>query len=1099
MMVSLAHAAEPHYLLQRPAMNASEIVFGFAGDLWSVSRSGGPATRLTTGVGIETDPVFSPDGTQIAFTGDYGGDPDVYVMPAAGGVPKRLTFHPGTDEAVGWTPDGKNVIFRSNRESNSPRYTKLFAVPVTGGLPRALPLPMGYSGSYSTDGKRFAYAPVAGASPFSYEHFVAWRRYRGGLASYIWITDFPDLKTTKIPRETSNDYNPMWVGNKVYFLSDRNGAVTLFSYQPASGAITQAVENNGFDIRSASAGPGGIVYDQFGELFIYSTETGKTKKVPVDIQSDFAEVRPHLENVSRQIEYSRISATGARAVLEAHGDILTVPAEKGSFRDITNTPGVMERQPAWAPDGQHIAYFSDESGLYALHVGGQEPGTAVRKFPLENSATYYFNPHWSPNSKLIAFLDNKLNIWFLNTESGKLAKVDTDYNWATAADDTAWSPDSKWLAYTRTLPNRLHAMFLYSVDSGRATQVTDGMSDARYPAFDKDGKYLYFAASTNYGPTSSHLDMSSDQYEVTRSVYAVVLSSDGASPVPPESDEEKPRSAAAPEKPAKAGETAVKPVRVDLTGIESRIVPLPLPPRNYQDLRTGKEGTIYVLEGGPVEERIEGRTLSKFDLRTRKTDKLADRIASFDISADGEKMLIEIAQPPLPPGSQQERPVPQMAIVSALTPVKPGEGHLNLAGLEVRVDPHAEWSQMYHEVWRIERSYFYDPHFHGVDTIAAEKEFEPYLAQLESRSDLNYLFQEMLGNFTVGHLRGGGGTIPHAERVPGGLLGADYEISNGRYRIKRIYTGGNWDPQLRAPLFQPGLKIANGDYILAINGQNLSDTDNIDELLEGTAGRSVVLKVASDASGSNAREVAVIPTASEAALRTQAWIEANRKKVDELSGGKLAYVYLPDTAMGGLTNFNRYFFAQTNKEAAVIDERFNSGGQAADYIIQVLNRELLSYWAPRYGAIYRTPQGSILGPKVMIVNEFAGSGGDAMPWYFRYAKVGQLIGKRTWGGLVGISGYPTLMDGGTVTAPSFGFFSPSGEWSVENHGVPPDIEVDMDPLPVAEGHDPQLERAVTVVMSELEKNPPPKPKRPPYPNYNRALKAANAGETAAQQ
>ncbi len=1102
---SVAASPDTKYLLQRPAMNSSEIVFGFAGDLWTVPRSGGTATRLTTGIGIETDPVFSPDGANIAFTGEYDGNTDVFVVSAGGGIPKRLTYHPGPDAAVGWTPDGKSVIFRSGRQSNSPRYTQLFTVSIAGGLPKALPLPIAYSGAYSPDGKRFAYSPVGGGSPFNYTSFVSWRRYRGGLASSIWITGFPDLNTTKIPRENSSDFDPVWVGDKVYFLSDRSGPVTLFRYDPASGAITEAVKNNGYDIRSISAGPDGIVYDQFGELFVYNSNTAKAKKISVEIAADFPEVRPHLEDVSHAIRYTRLSPTGMRALIEAHGEILTLPAAKGNFRDVTNTPGVMERQPAWAPDGQHIAYFSDASGLYALHIAPQNGAGEVRKFPLLDTAAYYSDPHWSPNSKLIAFTDNKLEILYLNTDSGKLTKVDTDYNWENSLD-TAWSPDSKWLAYTRSLPNRLHAAFLYSVDSGRSTQITDGMSDARYPAFDKDGKYLYFTASTNYGPTTSHLDMTSDEHEVTRHVYAAVLSQDGVSPVAPESDEEKVHtdkpaednatsSTETPEKPAKPTDTHEKPqpTRVDLAGIESRIVAIPLPARNYEDLRAGKTGIIYVLEAGSPQEQTQGRTLQKFDLKTRKTEKLADNIASFDLSADGEKMLVESAPPPLAPsaGPAPQPPVPQMAIVSALTPWKPGEGTLKLAGMQVRVDPKAEWQQMYHEVWRIERSFFYDPHFHGVDTVAAEKQFEPYLGQLESRSDLNYVFQEMLGSFTVGHLRGGGGSMPTPARVQGGLLGADYQISNGRYRIQQIYRGGAWDPELRSPLAQPGLKVAAGDYILAVNGQDLTGSGDINELLEGTAGRSVVLKIASEASGANAREIPVVPVASEAGLRMLAWIEGNRKKVDELSGGKLAYIYLPDTGMGGLTNFTRYFFAQTEKQGAVIDERFNGGGQAADYIIQVLGRQLLSYWAPRYGAIYRTPSASIQGPKVMMINEFSGSGGDAMPWYFRYAKLGSLVGKRTWGGLVGISGYPALMDGGTVTSPSFGFFSPSGQWEVENHGVAPDVEVDMDPQSVSEGHDPQLERAVSVAMAELKNNPPPQPHRPPYPNYNREVNAGS--------
>ena len=790
-------ASESKYLFQRPAMNDKEIVFGFAGDLWSVSRSGGAAIRLTTGIGVEADPVFSPDGTQIAFTGNYDGNTDVFIMPATGGIPKRLTYHPGPDFAVGWTPDGKGVIFRSGRDSKSPRYTQLFSVPAEGGLAQALPLPMAFAGSYSTDGKRFAYTPVGGGSGFNYSNYVSWRRYRGGLASSIQITGMPDLNTTKVPREGSNDFNPVWVGDRVYFLSDRDGPVTLFRYDPSSGKVSEVIRNNGYDIRSASAGPGGIVYDQFGEICIFDTKSGKSKKVSIEIASDFPEVRPHLEDVSRQIQSSRISPTGMRALMEAHGEILTVPAAKGDYRNITNSVGVMERQPAWAPDGEHIAYFSDESGLYALHIATQNGAGFVKKFPLLDSPTYYHDPHWSPDSKQISFTDNKLDILWLNTETGKLTKIDADFNWESSSENV-WSPDSKWLAYTRSLPNRLHALYLYSIDSGKSTQITDGMSDVRYPAFDKDGQYLYFTASTNYGPTTSGLDMSSDEHLVTRNVYATVLSNEGTSPIGPESDEEK-----APPKPAKE-EAKLKPTRIDLDNLEARVVPLPLPARNYQDLRTGKAGVLYVLEAGAPGEQIRGRTIEKFDVKTRKTEKLADSIASFDLSADGEKMLVETAPPPIPPSAAGETqgPVPQMAIVPTSAPVKPGEGVLHLVGMQVRVDPKTEWKQMYHEVWRIERSFFYDPHLHGVDTAAAERQFEPYLENIESRSDLNYVFQEMLGSFTVGHLRGGGGALPTPTRVPGGLLGADFEISNGRYRLKRIYRGGPWDPQLRAPLAQ---------------------------------------------------------------------------------------------------------------------------------------------------------------------------------------------------------------------------------------------------------------------------------------------------------
>ena len=640
---------------------------------------------------------------------------------------------------------------------------------------------------------------------------------------------------------------------------------------------------------------------------------------------------------------------------------MTVPVSHGDARDLTNTPDVMEREPAWAPDGQRIAYFSDESAEYALHIRAQSGEGAVKKFPLAGESTFYFGPVWSPDSKLIAFYDNQLNVWYLDTQNGKLTKIDSNEQ-HDMDHELAWSPDSKWIAYTKSLSNALYQVDLFSIESGHSTPVSDGMSDAHFPAFDKDGKYLYFMASTNDGATKSHLDMTSDLYQVTSNVYAVVLSADGQSPVQPESDEEK---AAAPKPPAETN-AAPKPaaaVHIDLAHLQDRIVALPIPAQNYSGLETGKPGKVYLIDGGSGRwQATGGRSVTVFDLKTRKIERLGEGVRSFRLSFDGEKMLIEFAPPRNSDGVPQSF-TPQYAIVSSAAPWKPGEGMLRLGGLQVKVDPRAEWKQMYHEVWRIDAATSMIPIYHGVDIAAARKIFEPYLDSIASRADLNYIFQEMLGDITVGHLRGAGGTIPNAARVPGGLLGADYEIADGRYRIRRIYSGERWNPQIRAPLAEPGLKVAEGNFILAVNGQDLSGADDISRMLEGTAGKTVVLKIASDAAGAGAHEISVVPVATEGPLRMTAWVEANRRKVDQLSGGKLAYVYMNDTAIGGFTSFNRYFFAQTDKQGLVLDERFNHGGQAADYVIDVLRRPLMSYWAPRYGAIYRTPQAPFSDPR----------------------------------------------------------------------------------------------------------------------------------------
>lgn len=1112
----VAGAAEKLRLLQMPTLSHELIAFGYAGDLWTVPRTGGRATRLTVGVGLESAPIFSPDGATIAFTGEYDGNTDVYTIPASGGIPHRVTYHPALDIAVGWTPDGKRILFRSTRGSAS-RYTQLYTVPAGGGDATRLPLPMAYQGQLAPDSSQIAYSPLAPAFGFDYAAYVAWGNYRGGRASTIWLTTLPGLESVQIPHESASDFYPVYVGQQIYFLSGRAGHTGIFRYDPGTKQVSETLHNAGPDIRSLAADGSTLVYDQLGEIHLYDSVSGHSHRVPISIDADLAEVRPTIRSVAAEIDHVSISPTGLRAAFEAHGEILTVPLKTGPTRNITSTPGVMERAPAWSPDGQSIAYFSDESGLYALHVASQlgalPGGTPVRKFPLAAEPAYYFDPKWSPDSKKIAFHDNRLNIYLLDTVSGKLSIINGKDNYGGFSDrsyDLAWSPDSKWIAYPRSMPNHLHALFLYSVDTGKSTQVTDQMADSRLPAFDRGGKYLYFVSSTNAGATSDGLDMTSDLYEVRANIYAAVLSATQASPLAPELDDEKavapklPRSgdleeagrsdeskhSAAKRSSAAAAAAPLAPtLRVDLNGIGSRIVALPLPAAAYVALSAGTRGSLYFLvrsESGRFEDR--SATLSRWTLDERKTEKLAERIERIELSADGEKMLLAESNhnpdTPLEPGV--EEPKPTWVIAPANGPVKAGDGALSLAALQVRVDPTAEWAQMYHEVWRIQRAYFYDPHFHGAPLTADEKRFEPYVAASTSRADLNYVFQEMLGAMSVGHLRGNGGAIPRARRVSGGLLGADYTIHNGRYCLSKIYTGGDFNPKIRGPLAQPGLNLSVGDCIIAINGSDVAASTDIQQPLEGTAEHAIALRVAPEGGGS-ARDVTVVPVASDASLRYIDWVESNRRRVEQLSAGKLAYVYLPNTGADGFNSFNRYYFAQTQKEGAIIDERFNGGGQVADYIIEVMKRSIEAYWVPRYGSIEHTPNAAIYGPKVMIANEVSGSGGDALPWLFKQAKLGPVVGKRTWGGLVGIGEIPVLMDGGHVTSPSVAFFSPTGEWDVENHGVEPDYRVEQDPKAVSEGHDPQLETAVSLALHELANHPNTTPLRPQYPDYGRPV------------
>ena len=1100
---SLAAPVEP-LLLHSPTLSQTQIAFAYGGEIWIVGRDGGDAHRLVTGSDRLDGPVFSPDGAMIAYTGNYHGNSDVYVVPAAGGEPRRLTYHPGSDVAIGWTPDGKNVLFTSQRASYSdPR--QLFTVPVNGGFPTALPLPMGSAGSYSPDGTHLAYMP-------GFQWQPDWKQYHGGQTTPIWIADLADSSVTKIPRDNSNDKNPMWIGHTIYFLSDRNGPVTLFAYEVNTKKVKEVVRNTGFDVKSAGAGPDGIVYEQFGSLHLYDFTAHAEHEVHVRIAADMPQVRPHFEKIKADdIRDLGISPTGKRAVFEAHGEILTVPAEKGDIRNLTRSPAVADRDPAWSPDGKSIAWFSDESGEYALHIRDQNGLGEVRKITLDQPPSFYYNPTWSPDSKKIAYSDVRLNLWYVDLTNGTPIKVETDYyDEGPAPFNVVWSPDSRWLAYNRILPSHLHAVFVYSLETNKCTQITDGRSDALYPVFDNSGKYLYFVASTDFGLTVGDGDMTGLSRPVTYSVYAAVLRTNLPSPVAPESDDEKV------EDNSKSGadsatstnadnsglvadqtsastnnETAVstdddkkgkkkpekeKPasVTIDFENIGQRIVALPIPARNYTRLRAGTNGILYLSEGPAVVNagEPESYNLHRFDLEKRKTEKILDDVKAFALSADGEKMLY--------------RKGDTFYIADSAKAPEGGKGALKMDDMEVYVDPRAEWRQMYHEVWRIERDFFYDPHFHGLKLAEAERVYAPFLDRVASRDDLNDLFREMTGNMVVGHMFVRGGTEPEVRKVNVGLLGADYEIAGGRYRFKRIYNGENWNPDLQAPLTQPGVNVVEGEYLLAVNGRELTAANNLYSFFQETAGKQTVLEVGTNTDRSGSREVTVVPVDSEFALRNLAWIEENRRKVDALTGGRVAYVYLPDTMYGGYKNFNRYFFSQTDKQAAIIDERFNHGGYLADYIVDYLRRPILNRVATREGHDVSEPLG-IYGPKVMLINEFAGSGGDALPWYFRKLNIGPLVGTTTWGGLVGIGGYPDLMDGGTVMAPRWAIYGLEGKWEVENHGIPPDYEVGMNPKLVREGHDPQLEEAVNVILEFLKKNPPKEYPRPPYPDYHQKL------------
>ena len=1076
-----AAGAADRALLSDPAMSKTQIVFDYGGELWSVPRGGGEAHVLASGMDLLAEPMFSPDGSQIAFTGTYDKNTDVYVIPATGGQPRRLTYHSDPDIAVGWTPDGKSILFRSHRYSYSDP-NRLFTVPLTGGFPTELPLPTGEMGSYSDDGSHLAYVPG-----FQWEPF--WKGYKGGQHTEIWLSRLADSSTVRIPNLNSNESDPMWVGSKVYFLSDRDGPVTLYAYDTGSGQVQRLIDNKGFDITSASAGPGGIIYSQFGELYIYDYASGATHAVPVTVAGDLPQRRPYFQEVADDIIGATLSPSGVRAAFEAHGEILTVPAKHGSIQNLTHSPGVMDRGPAWSFDGKSIAYFSDGAGEYDLEIQAQDGTGPVRRVSLGQDDAFYDGLTWSPDSKKVFFEDQKLNLWYVDTTAAhpKPVKVATDPYAELHQFDASWSADSRWIAYARVMPNYLHAIFVYDLRDGSTHQITDGTSDCLAPQFDWNGKYFYFTSSTDTGLAYGWLDMTRLERPVTRQVYVATLQSALPSPLAPRDGFEK---SAPPPASAKSGGKSHAPsagghdqppaVNIDFEGLQRRAVPLPVPAANYVAMTTGKAGDLFLVRGPllvlPSQAGPGGPPVSvlRFALKERKLEDVVDGIWDLQFA---------------PSGAKDEKIVYRKGKDWFIADAKPhaAPDHLNLGDMRVLVEPHQQWAQMFRDAWRMEHAFFYNPTFDGLDLNAAEKEFADYLPGIASRDDLSFLFREMMSYLAVGHMFIRGGYQPKMDEITVGLLGADYRIENGHYRIVRIYDGGRWNPGLYAPLAQPGLEVKQGDYLLAVNGNPLPAGISLYEAFQDLANKTVTLTVGPDPDMTGSRQVTVKTIPSEAPLRHAAWLESNAQTVARLSGGKLAYVYLPDTAFGGFVNFNRYFFSQVDKQGVIIDERFNHGGLISDYIIQSLERRPMAVNVTRWGKMAVTPPEAIFGPKVMIINQFAGSGGDALPWFFKMDHVGTLVGERTWGGLVGIGGYPQLMDGGSITAPRIAVEGLDGTFPVENHGVSPDVTVWEDPGLVRQGHDPQLERAVAIALQQLEAHPLPQYQRPPWRNYHPKL------------
>ncbi len=1098
-------------LLRTPTVSATQIAFAYAQNIWAVPRAGGAARRVTSFQGQTTNPHFSPDGRWIAFSGEYAGNFDVYVVAAEGGEPKRLTWHPGADTVQGWTPDGRSILFSSTRATWTPSGAPRFwTVPAEGGVEEPMSLPRAYQGKISADGSHIAYRMN---NSWDEER----RNYRGGQNRPVWIVDLKSYDLVSPPWTDSKDMDPVWVDDTVYFISDRDGVANVWSYQTKTRKLTQVTKFTDFDVKTLDSSPNAVVFEQAGYVHELDPRSGKEHIVNITATGDFPWMMPRWEDVTSRMTNMALSPTGRRVVVEARGEIFTIPVEKGDVRNLTNSSGSAERDPAWSPDGKSISYFSDKSGEYRLYIEAQDGLTPPREIALDHP-THYYTSSWSPDSKKILFTDTGLHVWVVDVASGKAKVVGSD-PWMVPQRtlNPVWSPDSKWVTYSSRLRSMYHAIFVSNVETGETKQVTDGLADAVWPAWDASGKYLWFLASTDFGMRSQWLDMTSYDHDENFGLYFAVLKKSDASPLLPESDEDRGvgtgRRAALPgicvgdgstpgadapagEQPTPRGPRPPVTVQIDFDGLSKRILSVPgVPERQYSELHSGVDGIVYYLEAGARGQGGGGGGLGggggseliRYRLCDRKAAPFVAGIAAYEISADGHKIVYRAAGGGGGPAAFGGRPpAPSLFVVDAdRTPPQPGTGRLNV-NLRMYLDPKEEFKQIFNEGWRNQRDYLYVPNMHGTDWPKDKEMYGAMLPYVMHRADLNYLIDMMGSEIAIGHSYVRGGDMPEVPQSPGGLLGADFAVEGGRYKVTRIYDNENWNPDLRSPLSSPGANVNVGDYILAINGIELKAPDNIYRLLDGTANRQTSLTINDKPSMDGARHVTVVPVPNEQALRTRAWVESNRRLVEKISGGQLAYVYLPNTGQPGYTSFNRYYFSQQDKKGVVIDERYNGGGSAADYIIDVLQRDFDGYFNNVAGDRYpfTSPAAGIWGPKVMIINEMAGSGGDLMPYMFRYRKIGLLVGKRTWGGLVHTADTPPFIDGGSMIAPRGGFFARDNRWAVENEGVAPDIDVENWPKEVIAGGDPQLERAVTEGMRMLKEHPVDRAtKEPPSPKW----------------
>jgi tricorn protease len=1066
MIYSYQSSSQETRLLRQPSLSSNHVTFTYGGDIWVTDLTTNITTRITSTPAVESTPHLSPDGKWVAFSSNRSGINAVYLVPVEGGAPTRLTWHPSPALVRGWSADGKSVLYATTRDNVPSGFDRLWTVPVNGGPSKLLTSQWGTDGSFSPDGGKIVIDRVK-------RWDEEWRNYRGGQNTPLVILDLTDQSEKLLPNESTFDIQPLWLGEAVYFLSDRDGASNIWSYNIRSEEVKAVTRYEGSDIKWMDGSGNKLVFEREGFLYVLDLNTNESKQLNITIRADFPWAETRWEDVTKSITSVSLSPTGKRIILEARGDIFTVPSEFGDARNITGSSGAADHKPIWSPKGNNIAWFSDSDGKnYALKIATQDGLSLPKSISIEESKMAW-EPVWSPDGKHIAFVDNKVRIRIADIEAGTIRTVDTGrVNTERGRMGLTWSTDSRWLAYQKTGTNNFRQITLLSVKNGQKHVVTNSFADSYSPAWDRDGRHLYFVASTDLALGSGWANTSSIIADPVYTAYIINLRKDDPSPFKPKSDEEaaaeKKKDEPDQKKPAKgksssktaeadSAKTAKKDtlqVLIDFEDIERRTIALPLAAGNYKIIVAGPSGSSFI---GEDKKGVIGYVLQKFTLEKREAKEFVSGASQISVSADGEKILARIS------GAWK---IMKTASASG------SDGTSVNITVKMQLDRSEEWKQMFEEAWRYERDYFYDPNMHGRDWNGVHEKYAMLIPFIKHRTDLTYVLDQLNGELSVGHSFVFGGDFPEVDKPSVGILGADLTAENNRWKISRIYTTESWNPELSSPLDRPGLNIREGYYLVGINGKEITAADDPYRLLDGTLNVQTTLHINKTPDFAGSWKEVVKPIASEFNLRQRAWVEDNRRMVDKLSGGRLAYIWVPNTGGNGFVSFNRYYFAQQDKAGAIIDERFNGGGLLDDYMVDLMQRTLraaITNEVPN-GVPFRLPAG-ILGPKVLLINEMSGSGGDFFPWIFRQQKIGPLIGTRTWGGLVKSSVHYQLVDGGALTAPDNAVFDPiNHKWIAENEGVPPDIEVRQDAVALSKGGDPQLERAVKEALRLLEQH-----------------------------